>query len=59
MLRSVPVGRVIGEDAALNDLHEGAYGGASIAFILIVLIMVVGPFALMALGLHFGFRITW
>ncbi|HET9014996.1 MAG TPA: hypothetical protein VFN57_05330 [Thermomicrobiaceae bacterium] len=43
----------------MNDLHEGAYGGASIAFILIVLIMVVGPFALMALGLHFGFRITW
>ena len=45
----------------MNDLHEGTYGRASLAFIIIVLIMVVGPFALMAFGLWYGhgLRITW
>ncbi len=45
----------------MNDLHEGAYGRASLAFMIIVLIMIDGPFALMAFGLWYGhgFRITF
>lgn len=52
---------IVEEDGSLDDLHEGAYGRASLAFIIIVMIGIVGPFALMAFGLWYGhgLRITW